>query len=208
MLPRAYDALFARYAGAVPVPYLRALAQRESGMRADLVMPGGSGSARGLMQVVGVLRSDYNDRHGTTYTPDDLLDPAVSVKICAWLLNQIVKQYAKNFPNVAAMQPNWGSRDYVALVTAGWNAGYSRGGGVQRVVAYLVAHGIPVTHASVFRYAAQAGAVRWLQMDERRRWQQSVAALYLEQPDRSGGLISMLLSGFILWGGYVALSRR
>lgn len=213
MLSRAYDGLFRRYAGAVPVAYLRALAQRESGFRADLVMPGGSGAARGLMQVVGVLRQDYNERHGTSYTPDDLLDPEVSVKICAWLLNFIVKQYATNFPLVENMRPDWSNPEYVRLVTAGWNAGYSRGGGVQRVVRYLVEHDLPVTHANVFRYAGAAGAVRWLQLDERRRWQASVADLYQAQPDRAagtgdlGGIVTLALVGVVGYGLYTLATR-
>jgi len=40
-LSTQYDSMFRTHAGRVPVAYLRALAQRESGLRPDVVMPGG-----------------------------------------------------------------------------------------------------------------------------------------------------------------------
>jgi len=37
------------------------------------------GPAWGLLQVIEVVRTDYNERHGTSYRRADLLDPVVNV---------------------------------------------------------------------------------------------------------------------------------
>jgi len=205
-LTTQYDSIFRRFAGRLPVAYLRALAQRESGLRPDLAMAGSSSAARGLLQVVGVVREDYNKRHGTSYTADDLLDPSTNVMIAAELLNRIVSFYGKHAdPN---LQENWRNPEFVKLHTAGWNAGYSEGGGVQKVARYLAERGIPVTHDNVFRYAADAGAVVYLQRPERQVWQRSVADLYYLQPDRfdvGHGILTVALAVLIGWGTYRAL---
>lgn len=204
-LPTQYDPLFRRFAGKLPVAFLRALTQRESGFRPDLVMPGGSGSARGLMQVVGVVRQDWNKAHGTNLQPDDLLDPATSVELASGLINRIVGYYAKH-PS-RNLQMDWANPEFVKLLVAGWNAGYSEGGGVGKVATYLEARGIPVTHANVFAHAADAGATRFLSDPARQAWQASVADLFYQQPDwrEGGGLLTWALAGFVAWGLYQIL---
>lgn len=193
-LTRMYDPIFARHAGRVPVPYLRALAQRESDMNPSLIMTGGPGAARGLLQVVGVLRADYNRVNGTSYTADDMLDPDKNVKVASWLLNRIVAAYQKH-PD-RNMQEDWSNPEFVRLVTAGWNAGYSEAAGVGKVASYLESRGEPVTLASVFAAAPKIGAAQWLTMPERAKWHDSVARLYMAQPDRgsaAGGSLVLLI---------------
>ena len=202
-LTTAYDPLFSKHAGRLPVAYLRALAQRESSMRPELAMPGGPGAARGLLQVVGVVREDYNRRHGTSYSPDDLFNPDVNVKVAADALNKIVVGYSKHpSPN---LKENWENPEFVKLLTAGWNAGFSESGGVGKVASWLERLGSPVTHDSVFDHAADAGAVVYLQRPERQQWHRSVADLYYQQPDWPKGpsmIATLILGGFIAWGVY------
>lgn len=199
-LTTEYDPIFRRYAGRVPVAYLRALAYRESGMRPLAAASSSSNAARGLLQVVGVVRQDYNQRNGTSYTADDLFTPDVNVRLAASVLNQIVTGYARHpSPN---LHENWSNPEYVKLVTAGWNAGYSEGGGVGKVATYLEARGIPVTHDSVIANAAAAGAVSYLNAD-RAVWHRSVADLYFQQPDAGGGSAWTLVALVALaWGAY------
>lgn len=184
-LTTEYDPIFRRYAGRIPVPYLRALAYSESRMNPGAMAGSSSNAARGLLQVVGALRADYNAKMGTAYTADDLLNPEVSVKIATYLLNQIRSAFAKH-PSTN-LHEDWSNPEYVRLVTAGWNAGFSEGGGVGKVASYLEARGMPVTHASVVANAGAAGAVSYLGDAGRAAWHRGVADLYFAQPDYSGG---------------------
>lgn len=200
-LTTQYDPLFARHQGRLPVAFLRALAERESSMRPDLAMPGGAGAARGLLQVVGVVRDDYNRANGTSYTSDDLFDPNVNVTIAAWLINRIVAAYGKHpSPN---LKEDWSNPEFVKLVVMGWNAGFSEAGGVGKVAAVLEREGATVTHDSVYANAARAGAASYLSMPERRAWHQSVASLYYAQPDWNATAIGI---GTLLVAGALALA--
>lgn len=185
-LSRKFDPVFRKYRGRLPVAFMRALAERESGMDpSDAVAP-----AYGLMQVVPSVRESWNERKGESWTQDDLLDPDLNVRIAADLLNRIVVAYGKHpDPN---MQEDWSNPEFVNLLVAGWNSGYSEAAGVGRVARYLESRGIPVTHDAVFRYAAAAGGTRHLQNDRKRLWQKSVTRLYFLQPDRPAGRASIL----------------
>ncbi len=192
-ISRQFDSLFRRYGGRIPVNYLRALGYSES--RLDPSDTGGS--YWGLMQVgKGNVLPSYNQRHGTSYTADDLLNPEINVKIASDLLNRIVVAYSKHpSPN---MRPSAGP-EFWKLVTAGWNSGYSESGGVGKVATYLEQQGIPVTHDNVFRYAAAAGATRHLQNDAKRRWQAKVVQRFY---DEGGPGPSIWLYAAIAAGAY------
>ncbi len=186
--------MFAKHAGKVPVPFLRALSKRESNMNPNDTR----GPAWGLMQVVEVVRNSWNKRRPSeAISRGQLLDPDINVKIAASLLNRIAIAYAKH-PD-SNMQPNWTNPEFVKLVLAGWNSGYSEAGGVGRVAKYLEARGIPVTHDNVFRYAGAARATRHLQNSAKQRWQRGVADLYFQQPDAPSD------SGFLLKAGVAVL---
>lgn len=200
-----YDALFRQHGGSIPVAYLRALAQRESGMnpRANA----GKAAAQGLLQITTVAREAYNQRHGTSYTRDQSLDPDVNVRMATALLRNILTAYRKlGQPN---LREDWGNPEFVRLLTAGWNAGYSLGGGVGKVVQYLAARGLPVTHAQVVASAPAAGAVSYLGKPDRAAWHRSVADLYFAQPDRpsASSLAGLALTAFCAWGAYRLLTR-
>lgn len=195
-LSNQFDSIFAKYGGQVPVAYLRALGYRESQLNPNESQD----PAWGLLQVVESVRNGYNSRYGASYTRSDLLDPAINTKIAADLLNRIAKAYAKHSdPN---MKPDWSNPEFVKLLTAGWNSGYSEAAGVGHVASWLEAHGIPVTHDNVFQYAGQAGGTVHLQNGSKQTWQRSVADLYFAQPDAVSGMGSFLtlaVVGIFAW---------
>jgi hypothetical protein len=122
--------------------------------------------------------------------------------IAADLLNRIVLAYRKH-PHWN-MRANWSNPEFVKLVTAGWNSGYSEAAGVGRVARWLEENQIPVTHDNVFRYAAQAGGTKHLSNTAKQRWQRSVADLYFAEggPGDTGTLVKLALTVLISWGVY------
>ncbi|MGH2907575.1 MAG: hypothetical protein ACRDKI_12515 [Solirubrobacterales bacterium] len=154
LAPRTYDEVFDRYGRGLPVAYLRALALHESDMRPRLA----DGPSWGLLQVIEVVREDFNRRERANFTRQDLLDPAINVMIAASAIALIVKSYAANHPSTPNLQPDWRNPQFVALVTFGWNAGWSERGGVGRVASFLEQRGADVTINSVFDAAKAAGA--------------------------------------------------
>jgi hypothetical protein len=133
------------------------------------------------MQIVPVVRESWNKRKGESWTHDDLLNPELNVRIAADLLNRIITGYQKH-PS-KNMKADWSNPEFVNLLVAGWNAGYSEAGGVGRVASYLEERGIPVTHDNIYKYAQAAGATKFLSMPGRLTWQKSVTDLYFRQPD-------------------------
>lgn len=174
MLPQTYDALFRKHAGRIPVAFARALVQRESNFN-----PGDTtGPAWGLMQIVEQVRSEYP---GLAPTRAHLLNPEINIKIGLDLLNRIVRGYQKHRDR--NMKEDWSNPEFVKLVLAGWNSGYSEGGGVGKVASFLESRGMPVTHDNVFAFASAAGATGQLQKMSKHGWQAGVASLYFQQPD-------------------------
>jgi len=145
-----------------------------------------SGPAWGLLQVIEVVRADFNQRAGTRYTRQDLLDPAVNVTIAATTLALIVKSYARNHPNVANMRTDWNNPQFAALVAFGWNAGWSERAGVGRVATYLEQRGIEVNINNVHRCASEAGASKHLANPRKVAWAKSVAKQYFRELAEDG----------------------
>jgi len=174
---------------------MKALTKNESGFNPSDT----SGPAWGLMQLVETVRNGYNDRHGTNYSRNDLLSPDTNVKIASDLLNRIVIAYGKHpDPN---MKENWHNPEFVKLVTAGWNSGYSEGGGVGKVAKYLEAKGIPVTHDNVFEFADDAGATKHLSNPQKKAWQQKVASTFYQVggPGKGGIVAGALIAGAVAY---------
>lgn len=177
-LTRKFDKAFGVHGRGLPVPYLRALAARESGMRAK--------DPKGLINVVGVVREDFNERHGTTYRAEDLQDPVVSITIAADTLRRIIDGYARKHPDVANLREDWSNRHFVELLTFGWNAGFSEKAGVGRVARYLEDQGrTELTLGDVAKSAHDAGASHWLWAHPKKvAWTRSVADLYFAERER------------------------
>lgn len=180
-VPRKFDPIFAEYGHGLPVAYLRALAKRESNLNPNETQD----PAWGLMQVIEVVRQDYNKRHGTSHTRGELLDPATNVTIATDLLARIIDSYQRNHPSVPNLQVDWGNPRFVELLTFGWNAGYSERGGVGRVARYLEQRGVTnLTLDTIHENARAAGASRHLSNAKKVRWTKSVVALYAQERAR------------------------
>jgi hypothetical protein len=176
-LSRRFDRIFDRYRGTIPIEYLRALAERESGMNPNAR----THAACGLMQLVPVVLTDYNTRHGTRYQAVHLFDPTINVAIGCELLRLIIASYHGNHPHVRNLQVDWDNLRFVELLTFGWNAGFSEVGGVGLVARYLERRGITdLTIDLVHDTARSAGASKYLDATSV-RWCKSVAALYARE---------------------------
>ena len=202
-LTTQWDSLFDKHAGDLPVPFLRALSKKESNFNpSESNLP-----AYGLMQVVSQVRTSYNSRFGTGYSHPDLLNPDVNDKVATELLNRIAKQDTRLHSD-RNMQEDWTNPEFVKLLIAGWNSGYSEAGGVGKVAKYLEGRGMPVTHDNVFRNWAAAGGSRpsFLASDQKYKWQRGVSDLYFAQPDRPRGigmfLVKVGIAGALGYGFY------
>lgn len=174
-LTRAFDPIFAQHGRGIPVAYLRALGHAESGLRPN--------DPRGLINVVSIALADYNRRHrAAPIHATQLRDPRVSVAVAADILRTVITGYARNHPAVANLREDWANPNFVALLTAGWNAGSSERAGVGRVVSHLVAQGIDdITVDRVFAAAQAAGAASTLSNPAKLAFAKKVAASYAHE---------------------------
>ena len=179
-----FDKIFEEEGRGLPVPFLRALARRESGNNPS----DAKGPAWGLLQVgidarAGNVLKSYNERTGTAYIPRDMLDPTLNVRVAADLLSRIVELY-----KVEGLEADWTNGNWVGLVVAGWNAGYSRKAGVIKVIRHLKTAGIPVTLEAVYMQTPKAGAgkgfVKRMGQQKRRKWTRSVVASTFKEQGR------------------------
>jgi len=135
-----------------------------------------------LLQVIGVVRRDYNERHQTGYSANDLFDPEINVKVACDLLNRIAVGYQRNHPKTLEM--DWTSKRYVQLFTFGWNAGYSEKAGVGFVVGKLEKAGFSVGDIdidTVSGNAASFGASQYLSSKAKVRYCKQVTAWYFDE---------------------------
>lgn len=178
LAPRTFDSIFAAHGQGIPVPYLRALALNESNMNPRA----SSGPALGLLQVLEVVRQDYNQRTGATYARQDLLDPVINVRIATSALATIAHSYATNHPRVRNLHPDWRNPRFIELLTFGWNAGWSERGGVGRVAKYLEQRGVfDQTIDTIHQAARAAGASPHLSNTAKVAWCKRVAAQYARE---------------------------
>jgi hypothetical protein len=178
MVSATWDPLVARYAGAVPVAFIRALIHGES--RGDPTKENPVSHAAGLLQITEIVRRDWNAAHPKApVSQPALFDPEVNVRLGAALLNRIVQVYGRH----RTLKPDWTSRRYAELVALGWNAGYSDRGGVGLAVSQLEAAGVPtegVMVDTVARTAASLGkASRFVSSPDRVKYAKAIADLYL-----------------------------
>lgn len=149
-----YDTIFSKYGNGLPVPYLRALASRESDMN-PLSGKGTTSAAKGLLQVIPVVLKDYNEEHGTKLKESDLYTPIVNVAIATSTMKHILKSYSMSPP---LAEVDWSSKRWVELFTFGWNAGYSLAAGVAKVATEMSKAGISdsdVTIETVSSFASK-----------------------------------------------------
>jgi len=178
MISAVWDPVIERYAGRVPLAFIRALVHGESGGDSQKENP--ASHAAGLLQITEIVRQDWNAAHpDAPVSRDQLFDPEINIRIGAALLNRIVQVYGHH----RTLRPDWQSRRYAELVALGWNAGYSDRGGVGVVVSELESAGAraeDVTVDSVARVAAGLpDASRFVSRPDRVAYAKAVADLYL-----------------------------
>ncbi len=178
-IPRTFDPMFAREGLGLPVAYLRALAAHES----DLNPAAATGPAWGLLQIVEIVRRDYNERRGANHPRAELLIADVNVRIAADALATIADSYRTNHhaPN---LHEDWQNPRFVELLTFGWNAGWSERAGVGRVARYLESSNVEVTIESVHAAARFVGAASALSNDAKVAYCRAVTATYLRERNR------------------------
>jgi hypothetical protein len=166
--------LFARHETPdAPAQFLALTALRESRLDPEA----DNGTARGLLQITRIALAEYNRTRGTAYTWADLTDPEINVRIGAGLVADIVRDYRN--AGVAELRPDWLSREWVALLTLGWSAGYSRASGVIHVARTLKQERQPVTARSVVERAKTLPtAHRQLARPAKLAWAEEGAAMY------------------------------
>lgn len=153
----------------VPAHYLEALSKGESNWTSDAV----TGSYAGLLQVGYEVLDGYNKANGTTWEPKSRFNPRLNTLFCAWQLRTIADLYARS--GIPELREDWKSMEWQAMLTAGWNSGYSKKAGVLKVAKWLHDNKMPVSHARIFSSSAAAGGTRHLRNPTKRRWQRGVA---------------------------------
>ena len=178
MISAAWDDIIQRFAGAIPVPFIRALVHGESG--GDPRRENAASHAAGLLQITDVVRADWNAAHpGAPVSRSELFDPEINIRLGAALLNRIVQTFRRH----PTLQPTWTDRRYPELVALGWNAGYSDRAGVGLAAGQLEAEGArpeEVTVDSVAKVAAGLPkASRFVSLPTRVAYAKAIADLYL-----------------------------
>lgn len=196
-----FDALFDQYRGEVPLSFVRALVKSESDFDPDSDMrektrdlpPARRSTAVGLFQVMDFVLSDYNKARGTSWTLDDLKGregAERNTQVGTDLLRRILSVYRRH----PSLQPAWSDPRFLALLYAGYNAGYV---GVARLVGKMEAAGVSpdrvtvdtVNQAAKAMLAAGDKSAQYLADDKRLAYWKKVAARALDEA-RGGRLLS------------------
>jgi hypothetical protein len=173
-----WRSLVIKHAGTdIPPAYVLNLIDYESGGNAQDVNP--TSNATGLLQITKVALQGFNQAHGTSYALADMLDPDLNLQVGIDLIRRIISSYGAH---PASLSPDWQSARWVALLTLGWNAGYSERAGVGYVVGKLEAAGIEparITVDTVSQLATKLpDASRYLAMPDRVKWAKRVTQAY------------------------------
>lgn len=172
------DAIFREYGDELPVSFLRTLAMYESTLRPDprskrrkaydamtskelAIAKKIDKKARrtkywGLFQIGSGVLKDYNKAHTDNLTKLDLTNSVNATKVAAWQLNRIIRAYHGG-PH-ANLDENWLNEDWVRMLVAGWNMGWSRRSGLQHVANWLKKKGGFVEHRHICTKWKAAGA--------------------------------------------------
>jgi len=180
-ISRKFDVLFRNRGSGLPVPFLRALAKRESNLNPSEA----TGCCHGLLQVHHVILKDFNKSNGTEFQRSDLLDPRINVTVGASLLAFIGRRYEQVHGEKSRnMRVDFTNVEFVRLLLAGWNSGFSEKAGVGHVAGFLEENGIEVTHENIFAHAKEAGGTRHLANERKKQFQAGVAGLFFSEVER------------------------
>jgi len=176
----------------LPAWFLDALAWGESRFDTDAR----TGSFVGILQVGPMVLEGYNKANTTNYKESDLTSPTINAEIAAWQIRRIIDEYQATSRRSAIpeLSEDWTSADWILLVLAGWNSGWSHKAGVLKVAKFLHDRKLRVTHGRVFDFAKEAGATRHLDPEHvnedgkkagarKRRWQRGVSLRAIQASD-------------------------
>lgn len=191
------EQLLRQYAAKYNIPYsfLVTLAIKESDMN-PRSWSGSASSGRGVLQITPVVLNDYNKRHGTNISPNDLFDPETNIKIATELIHRIKTNYAK----YKSLQTDWSSPRWVELVVFGWNAGWA---GLTKIVSNLEKLGFSSNQVTIEAVAKNAAGYTHLQNPKKVSWSKGVAAAFL----KSYRPLSIAFLGVLAIGAYLLLRR-
>ena len=80
------------------------------------------------------------------------------------------------------MSPNWTSEEFIGILVAGWNSGYSKKAGTGYMIEWLISEHQDVTLANVHFKADQSpNGYRLLSVATRYRWWQGVVRQYFAE---------------------------
>jgi hypothetical protein len=168
-----FEAIFARYAGDIPLPYLRSLSYRESSFRPDLVHP--KSHATGLFQITASALKGFNDANKTALKLGQLTDPELNTRVGAFHLGNVIRVYRR----YRSLAPDWSSRRWIELLTLGWNAGHNA---IAGLASKMESSGMPperITVDTVSELARATGRGKYVADPARVGWSKSVATLFL-----------------------------
>jgi hypothetical protein len=100
-------------------------------------LPKGGGGEYRISQPV---LASYNAEHGTELKRADLPNSQNGAGIAEWLVKKIGNQYQE-----WGLKTDWGSFDWLALVSLGYMAGWSDKGGAGSLILYMIRNHVPVT---------------------------------------------------------------
>ncbi|MBE7448593.1 MAG: transglycosylase SLT domain-containing protein [Kofleriaceae bacterium] len=181
-LTRRFDALFLRHGRGIPVAYLRALADAESGLNPD--------DRLGLINVVPKTLDDYNRRHPEApIAHARMRDPATNIRVAADILREMIDSLHRHHPDVRNLREDWTNPRFVELATQSWNSGHSERAGVGRVVRYLKAQPASrrpaeITVDTIYEAAIDAQAAKTLSNPRKRDFAKRVTTAYLRERAR------------------------
>ena len=89
-----FEETFARYAGAIPQAFLRALAYRESSLRPDQVHP--KSHATGLFQITKPALAGFNAANRSKLTIASLTDPEINTRVAVHHLTSVINTYRRS----------------------------------------------------------------------------------------------------------------
>ena len=158
----------------VPLAFATELAAWESSFRPDLRNP--QSGATGLFQIVRVAHKDWQQTQfgrGAIF-PESYFDPDTNARAAAYVLRRAIKAARE-----AGATVDWSSEVWASLLVAGWNAGWSRAGGLAKGIAWARRNGLEPTVELLHTHAREIGLSGAWDVSERvPRWR-NFASRYL-----------------------------
>ncbi len=128
-IPTKFDTIFNKFRGKIPISFLRSLSYLKSSMNTNRSIQNSAGLFMISLPVLKAYDKAFpNQSPEGGHKATDLSDPILNTKIALWIINRIVKYYAKNYPKT--LSENWNDATYISLIVHGFNTGYTEPKGI------------------------------------------------------------------------------